>query len=389
MLKTRFKILLLSICFLFVFSTFCFANNETNIVKSEKNTENSQTSENTEETTMPQILTYDKFLISTGDVVVNGLIDGNVIAIGKNVKVEAATEINGDLAVLATESLIVEESAKVYANFFAFSPNFTMNGMASNVYTISTQFTLGKTGFIYRDLRIFCDYIDINGIINRDAYIFANKITLPQNSGNLIGRNFNYTSNNEIQIPKGFANGEINFTQINGSTTGKIILNYLYNFCLVITYAIVVILLAIWLAPKFIEKTSYMMTKKPLISASVGILALILTPILSILIAFISIFVYISFGTLAVYILILSITLPILSMAIAEPLSNKLKNKTKVKFVLISIGIAIVLYLLQLIPFIGNYISIFILVFGLGIFVMALFRRKALSKEETVEDSKK
>ena len=76
-------------------------------------------------------------------------------------------------------------------------------------------------------------------------------------------------------------------------------------------------------------------------------------------------------------------------MAIAEPLSNKLKNKTKVKFVLISIGIAIVLYLLQLIPFVGNYISIFILVFGLGIFVMALFRRKALPKEETVEDSKK
>ena len=117
MLKTRVKVLLLSICFLLVFSTFCFATNETNTTES---TENSQTTENTEETTMPEILTYDRFLISTGDVVVNGLIDGNVIAIGKNVKVEAATEINGDLAVIATESLTVEESARVYSNLFAF-----------------------------------------------------------------------------------------------------------------------------------------------------------------------------------------------------------------------------------------------------------------------------
>ena len=85
MLKTRVKVLLLSICFLLVFSTFCFATNETNTTES---TENSQTTENTEETTMPEILTYDRFLISTGDVVVNGLIDGNVIAIGKNGKIK-------------------------------------------------------------------------------------------------------------------------------------------------------------------------------------------------------------------------------------------------------------------------------------------------------------
>lgn len=386
MLKTRVKVLLLSICFLLVFSTFCFATNETNTTES---TENSQTTENTEETTMPEILTYDRFLISTGDVVVNGLIDGNVIAIGKNVKVEAATEINGDLAVIATESLTVEESARVYSNLFAFSPNFTMNGMASNVYTIATQFTLGETGFIYRDLRILCDYININGIINRDAHIFATNITLPQDPGNLIGRDFNYTSNEEIQIPEGFANGEINFSQINEATTGQIILNYLYDFGLVIAYAIIVILLTVWLAPKFIEKTTYMITKKPLISAGVGILAIILTPIIALLIALISIFVYISFGILAVYALALSITLPILSMAIAEPLSNKLKNKTKVKFVLIAIGVAIVLYLLQLIPFVGSYIPLFIYVFGLGIFVMALFRRKELPKEEASEESKK
>ena len=132
-----------------------------------------------------------------------------------------------------------------------------------------------------------------------------------------------------------------------------------------------------------------MITKKPLISAGVGILAIILTPIIALLIALISIFVYISFGILAVYALALSITLPILSMAIAEPLSNKLKNKTKVKFVLIAIGVAIVLYLLQLIPFVGSYIPLFIYVFGLGIFVMALFRRKELPKEEASEESKK
>ena len=86
---------------------------------------------------------------------------------------------------------------------------------------------------------------------------------------------------------------------------------------------------------------------------------------------------------LAVYLLIISITISILGMAIGNYFTNKLKNKTKGKFILLSIASVAALWLLQQIPYIGGYISIFTVVFGLGIFVFSLFvKKETLEKVE-------
>ena len=61
----------------------------------------------------------------------------------------------------------------------------------------------------------------------------------------------------------------------------------------------------------------------------------------------------------------------------------ELKNKTKGKFILLSIASVAVLWLLQQIPYIGGYVSIFTVVFGLGIFVFSLFvKKETLEKVE-------
>ena len=67
-------------------------------------------------------------------------------------------------------------------------------------------------------------------------------------------------------------------------------------------------------------------------------------------------------------------------MAIGNYFANKLKNITKTKFILLSIASVAVLWLLQQVPFVGGYISIFTVVFGLGIFVYSLFTKKALEE---------
>ena len=66
-------------------------------------------------------------------------------------------------------------------------------------------------------------------------------------------------------------------------------------------------------------------------------------------------------------------------MAIGNYFANKLKNKTKGKFILLSIASVAVLWLLQQIPYIGGYVSIFTVVFGLGIFVFSLFVKKPIN----------
>ena len=89
---------------------------------------------------------------------------------------------------------------------------------------------------------------------------------------------------------------------------------------------------------------------------------------------------YISIAILVVYGLILSITLAIFSMAIGKYIVDKIKNPSKVKFILFSILSAIVLWLLQIIPYIGNYMSLFIYVVGLGVFLFAFFMRKDVNE---------
>ena len=70
----------------------------------------------------------------------------------------------------------------------------------------------------------------------------------------------------------------------------------------------------------------------------------------------------------------------ILGKDLNNELISVLKNKTKGKFILLSIASVAVLWLLQQIPYIGGYVSIFTVVFGLGIFVYSLFTKKALEE---------
>lgn len=163
-------------------------------------------------------------------------------------------------------------------------------------------------------------------------------------------------------------------------STAKIISNYVTNFFIVVLYATLVIILATFVTPNFAKKATYSMTKKPFISALIGIGAIIFVPIASLILALTGIFVYASCALIVVYLLVLSITIAILGMAIGNYFANKLKNITKTKFILLSIASVAILWLLQQVPFVGGYISIFTVVFGLGIFVYSLFTKKALEE---------
>lgn len=375
-MKKTFKILALCFALLVVFSSVCFA---TDIVTT--NQEGimpiAESSEKSETTTIPN--TNAAVYEGNTNVLLNGYVNGNSFLMGQQVTISGY--VKGDLFVMAN-SLVVESGAEVTGTVFALANEMKISGKVNDVYALSQEFTLVESGFVARDLNLSASTATFQGKVGRDVNLSVNTLSFAEGSKNLIGGDLNYSAPNEVTIPEDTVIGEVNFEQmkVEQPSTAKIISNYVTNFFIVVLYATLVIILATFVTPNFAKKATYSMTKKPFISALIGIGAIIFVPIASIILLFTIIFAYAGLSLLVAYILVLSITIAILGMAIGNYFADKLKNRTKAKFILLSIASVAVLWLLQQIPFVGGYISIFTVVFGLGIFVYSLFTKKALEE---------
>ena len=374
MKKTK-KILFLVLACILLLSTVSFATNTATPPLGDTANGNQEDNKPNESMT---ILNSDVYM-GQKDVVIDNAVNGNVFVAGSNVTIKG--EIVGDLFVMA-DTLIIEDTAVVYSNIFAFVNKFIMKGSAYDIYAYGGTFELANSGYIYRDLKLYGANISLNGIVKKDVYITASNITFPENAKNLIGGNLHYTSNQEITIPEGAILGEVKYTPAIKATptVEQIVSSYIMKFVCTILYALVVILLATFYAPKFIEKANYTLMKRPFIGTGIGILAIVLIPIFALFLMVIGFLSYIGIALFAIYGLILSITLPIFSMVIAKSIEKKLKTPSKGKFILFSILSAIVLWILQIVPYIGGYISLFIFVLGLGTFLFSFFIRKDVSE---------
>ncbi len=314
------------------------------------------------------------------NVVIEGSTNGNAFAMGSAVTIKG--KVDGDLFVLAN-TLTVEDSAVISGNIFVLANYVSMSGSANDIYAFAQGFDLVSGSTVKRDIRIYSSAVKLEGVINRDAYITTNDIKMPDDAKGLIKGDLNYTSGQELTLPKDAISGEIKYNkyEVKTPSTEEIISAYIVRFITTIIYAVVVILLATFFAPKFIEKASYTFTKRPFISAGIGILSIVLIPVLAIILLVTTrVLSYVSMAIIAVYALILSITLPIFSMIGGKFITDKLGTTSKGKFILFSILCAIGLWLLQIIPYVGGYISLFIYVVGLGVFLFSFFMRKDVSQ---------
>ncbi len=376
-MKKTLKIMALGFILLILFSTICMATDVTSI-EAETNTNNSQDSN----LNLAEIQnTNNDIFVGNDEISLVGYVNGNAFVAGK--KATISGYVNGDLFVMAN-SLIIENGAQINGNVFALSQEMTISGKVNDVFAIAQTFTLADTGLIIRNLNLSCNNATLNGTIGRDVNLYVETLTFNETAKKIIGQNLNYSSNNEAVIPDGAVVGEINFSQVAAEekTTSQIILNYVTTFINVILYAIIVIILSAFITPNFATKATYTMSKKPFVTAAIGIGSLVIVPVLSMFLLVTGFLTYVGIALLAIYVLILSITISILGMAIGNYFVNKLKNKTKTKFILLSVVSVAILWLLQKVPYVGGYISIFTVVFGLGIFVYSLFAKKALEESK-------
>lgn len=366
-MKITTKLLIIILTCLLALSPICLATNE-----------QAPTNDNSQSKRV-NVINSDLYL-GNQDVVVEEAVNGNVFVSGNNVTIKG--EVVGDVFILAN-NLTIDEGAVIYSNIFAFANTITIKGNAYDIYAFSRDFNLEKTGYIYRDAKLYAQNIKLDGTIKKDAYIYAESLLMPDNAKSLIGGNLNYTSDSEFLIPEGAVLGEVKRSESKGSASSAqdIIFSYITKFVCTIAYAIVIILIATFFAPKFIQKVTYVFNKKYIVSAGIGILSFVLLPVISFLFLLTGYLSYISFGIVAVYGLILSTTLAIFSMAISKTIVHKINKDSKGMFILFSILSAIILWILKVLPFVGPYFSLFILVVGLGIFLYSLFMKKDISNE--------
>ena len=394
MLKTKSKILLALFLVLLLVSSCCFATVEPRTDETQTTSEGDvtaisetegealTTSEENESTSW----TNSDLYVCKDKVEVSNVVDGNAYIIGKEVTITG--EIGGDLFVMAEKLNI--EGVYIYSNLFVCANEVNINGVVYDVYAACNTFNLQNDGFVYRDMRVTANNVNLNGKVRRNAFVGANNISFAENASTTIYGNLTYSSNSEIAIPEGVVSGTTTYNKVNVTDNNKsvasTILSYVLDLLKALLYTLVITLILLWLAPKFIERVSKMGVGKSFASLGIGFGAFIAFFVF----IFIGIFLLISVVGIPVFVLgmFASILVGYLGNAIASIFFGKLftrllKMEGKVKFVLFTLVSSLIIWAISYIPFIGGFLSFLIWLFGIGTLIVNIFNRKEKAQEKT------
>ena len=392
MLKNKSKIFVaLAICLLLL-SSVCFATTEPQTTSAENtaanntevtSTENTNTSDSTSSTTDASSSWTNGDLYLTGDKVsVSNVVDGNAFIFANEVTIENTAEIGGDLFVFANKLTV--NGGYVYSSIFAYANEISINGVVYDVYAACTNFTLQNSGFVYRDLRVSSDHVTIEGKVRRNAFITANDITFGEDTASTyIYGNLTYTSPNELSTQEGMIAGEV--TREETASTANSPISYLTNALTILLTTFVIVLLIVWLAPKFVKRVTNMGVAKSFVSLGIGIA----TPIVALLAGFLLILSIVGISIFSSMVIVLAllcmIATSITSLFMAGLLAKLLKKTSNVSIVLLSLLASLVLWAIGLIPYVGWIFSIIFVLFGIGTALVNIIYTKEGTKKEKKE----
>jgi fumarate reductase subunit D len=388
MLKNKCKILFLLVAIVTLISTLSFATDESDIMlisEDEGNAivedEDYVDTEEESDTSSDDWIENDLYIFDD-KVEINQIVDGNVFVFANEVVVTG--EIGGDLFVCANKLTI--DGGYVYSSVFALANDITINSMVYDVYAVSENFTLGEDGYIYRDLKLLTNTVNLNGFVRRDAYITATTYNFNEENGYLIFGNLKYSSNSEITIPDGIILGDVSYNQnvVEEQTVSERILSYVSNAVNSLVYTLVVILLTLWLAPKFVDKITNMNTKKALSCLGIGIIAPIVTVIALLILLVTTVCTKVALAGAFIFAVICMSSKAFASIYFGGLLAKYLKWDKKSKLVLSTLIATLIIWLISKAPYIGGIFSFLIALFGIGTLLVNVIKEKA--KEEVIKE---
>ena len=392
MLKNKFKtIVLVMLLMISLIVPISLAENTEieprSTAENQEAVQNQTTAQNISESTTKK---GDVYL--TGDTVtIDYVVDGNVFVFANTVNINS--QIGGDAFIFAN-NINVSKDGYIFSNLFALSKTVNISGVVYDLYTSANAVNID--GYIYRDVRISSNVLTVSGVIGRNAYVSSNSISFPENpegesqitSKGSIGGDLNYSAKSEITVPEGIVTGTVNYSQIKNSGSVPI-QNYSLGLGRFIVTVLVLWLVYLWLAPKFLEQTGTLLSKKFLSVVGYSILAPIIFIIGFVLLLILGLTSNIALIATVVFGLLLLLSTSTLVIAINNIICNKFNITKKSTIMGILIITSTVVWLLHIIPVVGKFISIIMNLIGLGLIVTTIFIKKEVSAKNTSTKSNK
>ena len=396
MLKNKTKIIaFLLVLILAITSSFVYADNETtledDIIPISDNLESSPVENNAEnpistnEPTEDTYKSHDVYL--TGDnVTVDYIVDGNLFVIANTVTINS--KIGGDAFIMA-KTINVGDQAYIFSNLFAMADSIDIKGVVYDVYALAQNFTVSN-GYIYRDAKLCCNTININGAIGRNAFVSCSNINFntDENDKGIIYGDLTYSAPSELSFDKNIVNGNVTYKAPKVSpekSVREIVASYISDLGAFLAFVIIIWLVCLWVAPKFLNDTNKFVGKKTLNVLGTGLFTLIAVPIACIILLLLQLTAGISLLTVAIYILALIVAKSIFTIVANNYLCSKLNiNKNTGIFGMLIVS-GVIVWVISELPYVGGIVSFIISVLGLGVLVSAILPKKAKKASDTNE----
>jgi hypothetical protein len=404
MLKKKTKVMVLLLAIILIISTVSFATEDTAVVTSDtegtaiveteeatdsetESTEVDETATDTDEDeddTTTEIRNEDLYIFDD-EINMDQLVDGNVYLVGNTINVTG--KVNGNLFAIGN-NVTFSEDAYVVQGIYVLANTLTMNGCANDLYAAATTVDMSYDSFMIRDLKVAATTFNFYGGVGRDAVVYANTFNFSTEEGNdaIVYGNLTYTASNELDVTSDYVQGTITYTKQEvqeEESTGDIILDKVIDACRAIIYAIVVLLLCVWLAPKFLAKTSSNITPANLAkSFGIGILTYVIACVAVFGLLFTVVGVPLAVAIAVLTLLVWSISTAVAGIAITYKLKEKFAYKKAYLTYLTLAGVILVIYVIGLIPYLGAIVGCVLNAAGLGIIVNYLFTKNKANKEE-------
>jgi len=288
-------------------------------------------------------------LVTGGDVNISGTVSQDIRVVGGQVTFSG--KVGGNLTV-AGGNIVIADSAEVDGNLVIGAGNAEIAG------TVAGDVTAGVGNLV------------ISGKIGGDVTAGASRLNLTSKSQ--IGGNLTYWSDTEARIDNtDSVAGNIDYNKTPGVAKRRIervkvpalkvqYAGKIYSF----VTSLLVGLLLLHFYPKYIQKTTTTLRKRPLTALGVGFLALFFTPLVIFFVLITIIGIPLSLILLAAYLVYVYLAKIYFAFWLGTIVAEKTKQKLQTGWIMV-FGL-LLYYILTLIPVVHGLTVFFAILFGLG-----------------------
>ena len=376
------SILFFALVLVVLLSSVVFADNETPITKADNEAGIMLVDENLETTS--NVVSKTLYLANSS-VTIDYPVEGNVFVMAQDLTISG--NISGNVFALA-QNLKIESTGSINSTLFVCAENVTIDGTVSDVFSISSNLTINKDARIIQDITAGGSTLKLGGTIGRNANFEFDEINT-SDSAMILG-DLSYSSR-VAAISEDIVSGTTSFkimeeVKIEPKDIIKSKLNDLYTLLVI---SLVIVLIVVYAMPKFADKEQKIVENKLAATFGYGALALILVPFACLLLFFTIIGILPAVALFLVYLfIIMQVATPLVAIAIAKIICQKINKNTKGFTLLFSMLLVLAIWILELIPILGSIVSLLTAILGLGIIVYAIFHSTIDPKKDSKKDDK-